>query len=231
MDFLNEVEKRFAKSASLLSGLCVAFFVYRLILTGTWRYSFVVGNLVLAWLGLIFGWLLAKKLSAGSWFGWRSIGLTVLWLMFLPNTWYVLTDFLHVKPTGEVSEIYDIVLIGTLVIIGFILGFTSLYLVHLQIRRRASEQKSDLIVGGIILLSSFAIYLGRNLRWNSWDVIANPSGVIVSVSDRIVDPLGHPRALNITGLFFILLSCTYFAIWTFAHPPGNPRNVAKQSKP
>jgi uncharacterized membrane protein len=179
--------------------------------------------LVLAWLGLVFGWLLATYLAKNSWLGWRSIGLTLLWLAFLPNTWYVLTDFLHVQPTGEVSEIYDIVLIGTLVINGFILGLTSLYLVHREILKRVGENISLLIVAGVILLSSFAIYLGRNLRWNSWDVIANPSGVILSVSDRIVDPLGHPRALNITGLFFVLLCSVYFAIWTFIHPIKSDR--------
>jgi uncharacterized membrane protein len=153
MSFLNEVEKRYIKSLGLLSALCVAFFVYRVLLSSTWRYSFVFGNLILAWLGLVSGWLLAKHVSKNSWLGWRSICLTLLWLAFLPNTWYV----------------------------------------------------------------------GRNLRWNSWDVIANPGGVILSVSDRIVDPLGHPRALNITGLFFVLLSSVYFSIWTFVHPPKQVR--------
>jgi uncharacterized membrane protein len=223
MSFLNEVERRFVKSVGLLSALCISFYVYRILITGTWRFTFILSNLLLAWLGLIFGWLLARQVKGSSWVSWDSLTLTVLWLAFLPNTWYVLTDFLHVRPTGEVSEIYDIVLIGTLVINGFILGFTSLYLVHRQLIKRVSENWSLLLVAGVILISSFAIYLGRNLRWNSWDVIANPSGVILSVSDRIVDPLGHPRALNITGLFFILLSSIYFSIWTFFHPHKTSR--------
>jgi uncharacterized membrane protein len=231
MSFLNEVERRFVKSVGLLYALCISFYVYRILITGTWRFTFILSNLLLAWLGLIFGWLLARQVKGSSWVSWDSLTLTVLWLAFLPNTWYVLTDFLHVRPTGEVSEIYDIVLIGTLVINGFILGFTSLYLVHRQLIKRVSENWSLLLVAGVILISSFAIYLGRNLRWNSWDVIANPSGVILSVSDRIVDPLGHPRALNITGLFFILLSSIYFSIWTFFHPPkSNPRTTPKQIK-
>jgi uncharacterized membrane protein len=223
MSLLNEAEERYLKSAGLLSVLCISFLVYRVIITGTWRYGFVIGNLVLAWLGLVFGWLLVKRINKDGWLSWRGIGLTVLWLVFLPNTWYVLTDFLHVKPTGEVSEIYDIVLIGSLVINGFILGFTSLYLVHSQMLRRISGKKSFILVCGVILIASFAIYLGRNLRWNSWDVLTNPSGIIVSVSDRIVDPLGHPRALNITGLFFVLLSSLYFAIWNFLQPPKTGR--------
>jgi uncharacterized membrane protein len=218
MSLLDEAEKRYLKSVGLISVLCLVFLIYRVIITHTWRYGFVFGNLVLAWLGLIFGWLLARRASKYTWLSWQSICLTILWLMFLPNTWYVLTDFLHVKPTGEVSEIYDIALVGSLVIIGFTLGFTSLYLVHRQMLRHISERTSIALIAGVILLSSFAIYLGRNLRWNSWDVIANPSGVLVSVSDRIVDPLGHPRALNITGLFFVLLISLYFAIWNFVRP-------------
>jgi uncharacterized membrane protein len=218
MSLLNEVEKRFLKSMGLLSALCIVFFIYRLLVTSTWRFSFIFTNLALAWLGLIFGWLLVFHLRKNSWLGWRSIGLTILWLAFLPNTWYVLTDFLHVKPTGEVSEIYDITLVGILVIVGFVLGFTSLYLVHKRMLKSISEQKSLFIVAGVILLSSFAIYLGRNLRWNSWDVLANPGGIIVSISDRIIDPFGHPRAINVTGLFFVLLTTLYFAIWLFIHP-------------
>jgi uncharacterized membrane protein len=163
MSLLNETEERFVRSVGLLSILCIAFFLYRLLISGTWRFSFVFVNLALAWLGLIFGWLLARRLKDNNWISWRSIVLTLLWLVFLPNTWYVLTDFLHVQPTGEVSEIFDIVLVGTLVINGFILGFTSLYLVHQQTRRRLSEQKSALLVAGVILTSSFTlagIYVG-----------------------------------------------------------------------
>jgi len=218
MSFLNEVEERFVKSVGLLSALCLAFFAYRVLITQTFRYSFVFENLILAWLGLAFGWLLARSVNGNKWLSWKNIGLTVLWLVFLPNTWYVLTDFLHLQPTGEVSELYDIVLIGSLVINGFILGFASLFLVHQQLRKRLGEQKGLALVIVVIFLSCFAIYLGRNLRWNSWDVIANPGGIIINVSDRIIDPLGHPRALNITGLFFVLLSSIYLAFWWFISP-------------
>jgi uncharacterized membrane protein len=223
MSFLNEVEKRFITSAGILTALCLVFFTYRVLISNTSRYSFIFGNLTLAWLGLVFGWLLARYVKSNSWLSWRGVGLTVLWLAFLPNTWYVLTDFLHVEPTGEVSEIFDIVLVGTLVINGFVLGFTSLYLVHVQICKRIGEMRSLIMVAAIILLSSFAIYLGRNLRWNSWDVLADPRGIILNISDRIIDPFGHPRALNVTGLFFVLLSSLYFAIWQFVKPLNNRR--------
>jgi uncharacterized membrane protein len=221
---LNEAEKRFVQAVGFLSGLCIFFYTYRVLMTQSFRFEFIFGNLALAWLGLIFGWLLVRKLKSKRWTNWESILLTVLWLMFLPNTWYVLTDFLHVLPLGEISQLYDIVLVSTLVINGFVLGFASLFLVHKEFLKRLGENKSMLVVTLIILLSSFAIYLGRDLRWNSWDVITNPSSIILNVSDRVIDPLGHPRAINVTGLFFILIASTYFAFWTVINPVKPRRN-------
>jgi uncharacterized membrane protein len=215
---LSEVEKRFVQSMAVLSGLCFFLLVARTLISGSGRYWFIPGNLILAWLGLVFGWFLVRQLATKRWASWQNVSLTILWLVFLPNTWYVLTDFLHVYTNGEISQIYDVVLITSLVVCGFILGFTSLYLVHQEFRKRLGDMQSGILITTIILASSFAIYLGRDLRWNTWDVIANPSGIILNVSDRIIDPLGHPRALNVTLLFFLLLSGMYLAIWLFFRP-------------
>jgi uncharacterized membrane protein len=109
-------------------------------------------------------------------------------------------------------------MVGSLVMVGFTLGFTSLFLIHKELLKRFGNMPAGYLVTAIILLSSFAIYLGRDLRWNSWDVIANPSGIILNVSDRLIDPLGHLRAFNVTGLFFVLLSVMYLAIWLVFKP-------------
>lgn len=215
---LSEVEKRFMRSMSFLGGLCVFFYVSRAFIAQSFRLGFIFENLALAWLGLIFGWLLVKSLQKHPWLSWQNIGLSIAWLLFLPNTWYVLTDFLHVLPTGEVSELFDIVFICLLVINGFVLGFTSLFLVHRELLKRLSPNQSTAVVAAVILLASFAIFLGRDLRWNSWDVITNPSGLILNVSDQVIAPFSHRQAINVTGLFFVLISGVYFALWNFLNP-------------
>ena len=108
-------------------------------------------------------------------------------------------------------------MMSLLVFTGFILGFASLFLVHRELLSRFKAAKSYAIVEAVILVCSFAIYLGRDLRWNSWDVISNP-GVIVNVSDSIADPLGNPRPVNVTLLFFILISVLYAAFWIITYP-------------
>ncbi len=187
-------------------------------MTGTARYLFIPENLALAWLSFVFGWLLLIELNKRRWATWQNLSLSALWLFFLPNSWYVLTDFVHVRSTGEISQVYDIVLMFSLVICGFSLGFTSLYIFHKQFLKRWSAAVSHSVVAAILLLSSFAIYLGRDLRWSTWDVVANPGGIIFDVSDRVIDPFGHPRALNVTGLFFVLLGTIYLAIWVLVRP-------------
>jgi len=221
---LGDRETRYLQAASLISLLCLILFLVRILMTGTYRYWFIPENLALAWACLIFAWVLVGQLKEQRWLSWQNLSLSVLWLVFLPNSWYVLTDFVHIRATGEISQLYDIVLMTSLVISGFVLGFASLYLVHLELRKRLGSRVSGAMVAIILLLSSFAIYLGRDLRWNSWDVVADPGGLILDVSDRVVDPFGHPRAINVTVLFFVLIGTIYLAIWIWARPTHGRRS-------
>jgi uncharacterized membrane protein len=222
MVLMGRYGKRFLIAVGLLSLTDLALWVFRVLLTGTSRYSFIPWKLFLAWISLVVAILLVRTLRHFRWRSWRNILLSLLWLAFLPNAWYVLTDFVHITPNGEISQLYDIVLMSLLVFTGFILGFASLFLVHRELLARLKALNSYAIVEAAILISSFAVYLGRDLRWNSWDVISNP-GVIVNVSDNIPDPLGNPRAFNVTVLFFILISALYLAFWIVTYPSKHRR--------
>jgi uncharacterized membrane protein len=213
-----EWRRRFILAAGLLTGADLLLLLLRIIITGTARYWFVPENLALAWISLVFAWLLVHNLRRRRWLDRRNIGLTILWLLFLPNTWYVLTDFIHVYPNGEISQLFDIVLIWLLVLNGFLLGIAGLFLVHRELLARRGLADSWLFIEATIVISSFAVYLGRDLRWNSWDIIANPTGLLVNVSSQIADPFGAPRAITITVLFFIVINVTYGAFWIFSRP-------------
>lgn len=182
------------------------------------RYWFVPENLLLAWLALFFGWILVKQLERRGWRNWRALSLTGLWTVFLPNAWYVMTDFIHVFDSGEINYLYDIAMITILTLTGFLLGFTSLFIVHRQLLKRIDIFSSIFLIELAILLASFAIYLGRDLRWNTWDIFTNPSGLILSITDRLINPFGFPHTLNVTAIFFVVISIMYFAIWLFLKP-------------
>lgn len=215
---LSGVEKRYLQTLGLLSSLCLGLFVFRLLVTGVSRYWFVPENLLLAWLALIFGWILVKQIERRGWHNWKTLVLTGLWLLVLPNAWYVMTDFVHVFDSGEISYLYDIAMITVLTLTGFLLGFTSLFMVHRRLLKRLDIFSSTVIIETVILLVSFAIYLGRDLRWNTWDILTNPGGLILNISDRLINPFGYPRALNVTAIFFVMISVIYFSVWLFLKP-------------
>lgn len=212
---LSQTEKKFLVSAGVLSLLCLAFFCGRVVLSGVARYVYVPENLALAWIALLFAWLLKDQLTKRKWLSWQNVALSLLWLIFVPNAWYVLTDFIHVESHGEVSQLYDIMMMSSLVFAGFTVGFASLLIIHKELYKRLGTIRAHLCVFLIIFLSSFAIYLGRNLRWNTWDIVADPGGLILNVTDRVIDPLNYPSAHSVTLLFIILLGGIYMAIWQF----------------
>src|SRR5438105_4615363 len=114
MRTLAQNESRFLQGVGVLSLLTLGRFAFRWIITGTTHYLFVPGNLALAWVALAISWLLIEQLKTHAWSNWRNLVLTILWLFFLPNCWYVLSDYVHVLPTGEISQLYDVVLVGSL---------------------------------------------------------------------------------------------------------------------
>lgn len=198
----------------LLSSLfSVGLFAVRAIAGESDRYWFLNWNLLLAWLPLLFALALRRRLRTNPWLSWRSLVLTLLWLGFLPNSFYLVSDFIHLHESGEVSLLYDIVLFMSFTLNGFMLGFSSVYLVHKELLKKIRRRDTHLIIAAVLLLSSFAIYLGRYQRWNTWDVLVNPAGLLFSVSDRFINSGNNPQMFTTTLMFFALLASIYALIW------------------
>lgn len=181
------------------------------------RYWFLLWNLFLAWLPLLFAWWLVKRLKHSRWSDTGNIALTFLWVGFLPNSFYIVSDLIHLEATGEVSLLYDAVMFTSFIFNGYVAGYMSLLLVHDRLLKRISRIRAHAIVAAVLLACSFAIYLGRNLRWNTWDVLVNPAGILFDVSDRFINPAAHPQAFVTTVTFLLLLGSIYIVIWQFVH--------------
>jgi uncharacterized membrane protein len=211
--------KRVSESGRLLyalgfsSAVSVFLFVSRAVHYDTHAYWFLNWNLFLAWLPLLFAWQLYRWTQTRPWLSWQGIVLTILWLGFLPNSFYLTSDLIHLQSTAVINVLYDTVMLLSFALNGLILGYISLYLVHSQLVKRIRPRAASITVAGVLLLCSFAIYLGRYLRWSSWDVIINPAGILFDVSDRIINPVSHPQTFVTTATFFLLLGSLYLVIW------------------
>lgn len=196
------------------TGLCLVFFAFRVIISGTFRFWFINWNLLLAWLPVLWAVLLVRSLRVRRWLAWQNLSLTVLWLVFLPNAFYLVTDFVHLDEFGNINPLFDIVMFATYALTGLTLGWIAVYLVHRELRRRKPRDIRWMLLGLVFLLCSFAIFLGRNLGWNSWDIIMNPFGITMDVLERLSYPNQYPDTYSITALFFMFITGTYFVFYT-----------------
>lgn len=177
-------------------------------------YSYLIWNLFLAWIPLIFSIRLIEVLRNKLWSSWEALGWTGLWILFLPNSFYMISDYIHIQDLRHTDIVADALMFTSFIFTGFIIGFSSLYLVHLQLKKRYIPRTVTLIVGLLLLVSSVAIYLGRDLRWNSWDIFVNPGGVLVDVSERLINPVSYPGMFVIILTFWMLLASMYYLLWS-----------------
>ena len=157
-------------------------------------WTWLAWNLVLAWVPVVLG-----RVAVGH----RSLLLLVgpLWLLFLPNAPYLLTDVIHLKARAAVPLWFDAALLGGCGALGLALGAHSLATVARAVERELGRPAGWLLWLATPPLCGYAIWLGRFERWNSWDLILRPSAVLGEVIPTFLDPLGHPRTWAVTVTF------------------------------
>jgi len=197
-------------ASSLVS---LGLFVYGALRNQSLNYEYLVWNLFLAWLPLLFALRLTILLTYKRWSSWEGLATSFLWLVFLPNSFYMISDFIHLQDVKRVDILYDTIMFTSFIYTGVVLGFSSLYLIHLQLQRRLSRRATAICIAGTLLICSMAIYIGRDLRWNSWDILTNPGGLLFDVSDRLQHASSYPKMLITIIAFFILLLSMYGMVW------------------
>ena len=196
-----------------LTGVSAVLFLAGAAANHNLHFSYLLWNLFLAWLPLLVTLVLLRSLRERLWSSWLPLALTLLWLLLLPNSFYMISDFVHLQEVQRQSVLFDAVMFTSCIFTATLLGFSSLYIMHNELRRRFALRTSSVLVGVILFLCSFAIYLGRGLRWNSWDVLVNPAGILFDVSDRLIHPMHHGDMFTTTITFFVLLGSLYVVGW------------------
>ncbi len=192
--------------------LVVLLLIFRWYHTGSHFYLFLLWNLFLAFIPYCISQYLIANTSAkqisllhqGKW--WI---LFATWLLFFPNAPYVITDLLHLSKGRGIPKWYDLAMLFCAGATGLWIGYVSLLQMEIVWRQKITFISSRIFITGVMLLSGFGIYLGRVLRFNSWDVITNPLDLVVAVGSRILQPWQHPQTWGVTVLFAMLLWIGY----------------------
>ena len=201
-----------------------AMVTFRIWYTGHHTYRFLVWNLFLAWIPVVAAYLLQRVFSSNPSDWPKLLGLGMVWLLFLPNSPYILTDFVHLEDRSmsghDIHLLYDAALIFAFALTGLLNGFVSLYWVHRALDRVFHQRLGWLLVVGILALTGYGVYLGRVLRWNSWDVLTNPR----SLAKDVVLGITYSTALSLTTLFASFLLFGYLTLYGFVSIGGARRH-------
>lgn len=197
----------------LSSALSILLSLARIWYSDTRSYLFLNWNLILAWAPLLLAFLL-WRLDRRP--GRRRLLMMTLvfvgWLLFLPNSPYIVSDLMHLTQRGNVPLWYDAIMLFSFAWNGLILGFVSLWIVQQLATRWFGQLAGWVLVLFTLTATGFGIYLGRFQRWNSWDVLVDPLGMVKQVLVYLLNPLDYPRTVGVTLLFGGFLIIAYLTL-------------------
>ncbi|MGT2737041.1 DUF1361 domain-containing protein [Streptococcus orisratti] len=132
-----------------------------------------------------------------------------MWLFFYPNTFYMLTDIVHMHFTSTVlwdkQSLILYLLYVSSILFGVLCGIESFNLIT-GVLRLNSYILRLLFIGGLSFVSSFAIHIGRYARLNSWDIATRPMTVI----HELVEVVSWDALHFVLGFTFIQMLCLVF---------------------
>jgi uncharacterized membrane protein len=194
-----------------------ALFGYRALHNHSTEFLYLTTNLALAWVPIICVCRLLVVLRSKLWSSYEALILSFAWLIFLPNSFYMITDFIHLEYASTNTVVYDSMMLTSFIFTAVVLGMTSLIAIHMRLLQRLSMRYSNLLIGLTMFVCSVAMYFGRDLRWNSWDVLINPGGLLVDISERVEHITSYPDMIIEILAFFFLLTSIYYLFWTGLH--------------
>ena len=196
-------------------GFTVCLLVFRICYSGGLMYAFIAWNLFLAAIPLCISAVLSKtKRRNIQWL------LFATWLLFFPNALYIITDLVHLKDRQPVPYWFDMILVFSAAMNGLIMAYVSLRQVEWFLEVKFRKQIASFILLGCIFLGSFGVYIGRFLRWNSWDILINPFDLAFEVAQHIINPFQHPSTWEVTTVLTFFFSIFYFTVKKLPLPDG-----------
>lgn len=172
------------------------------------EFLFYFWNLFLAIIPL----LLSRQLHKWKKLNVAIIPVLVCWLLFLPNAPYIITDIFHFYERAPIPMWFDLLLVTSAAWNGLMLGIISIMQVEQFLRLHFSSLKVNLSMMAIILSCAYGIYIGRFLRFNTWDVVTNTNSLIHQITRSFIYPKQHLSIWAFTLFFGALLWLAYYTI-------------------
>jgi len=182
---------------------------FRIIYTGHILFAFLAWNLFLAFVP--YG--ISKKIVRTNAISKAKFLFYVfVWLMFIPNSFYIITDLFHLDMNEDVPLWYDLALLLSFAWSGILFGIVSVRQMEKLFERTFNKKFDLLFIIPVMALNGFGVYIGRYLRFNSWDVIANPFQLTKDILYLFIHPIRNRFDWSMIVCYTILLTVIYLTI-------------------
>ncbi|MES2486679.1 MAG: DUF1361 domain-containing protein [Bacteroidota bacterium] len=194
-----------------LSLFCLGLLLIRAKITQSIFLFFLIWNLFLAYTPLAVSSLLINNITLVQKRRYL-LPLLACWLFLLPNAPYLITDFIHLNKDNAIPVWFDILLIASFTLTGLLFGLASMHNVYKIVLVKTSATAAKIIMLFICGLCGFGIYLGRFLRYNSWDILQKPISLGIDIFSSLFASETYRAAWGIT-LGFGMLQYLLFSIY------------------
>ncbi len=183
----------------------------RVFYTGSIMFAFLVWNIFLAFVP----WFISYTLTLRpAWIEnrWKFAIIFTVWLLFIPNSFYMLTDLFHLYDSYSVPRWYDLMLIFCFVWNAMLMGILSVRHMEKIIQSVWLRKSVWWFVYPVMLLNAFGIYVGRYMRYNSWDIVSNPFQLLQDAYHILLHPVYNRNAWAMVIVFSFFLSIVYMML-------------------
>lgn len=183
----------------------------RVFYTGTFTFISLEWNLFLAFIPyFITQWLGGKPSVIKN--KWMFAGVFFTWLMFVPNSFYILTDLFHLPENNNAPQWFDLLLIFSFAWNGLLAGILSVRRMEKIVHIIWGTRHELIFLAPVMFLNALGIFIGRYLRYNSWDVITNPFRLVMDIVDLITHPIVYKDAWGMIIFYSIFITLVYMTM-------------------
>ena len=194
--------------------LCASFSLFmlacRIIYTGNIMFAFLLWNLFLAFIPYAYSKWISGRGSTR--YKLKFILCISVWLVFIPNAFYIITDLFHLENNHDMPIWFDLALILSFAWNGLLFGILSVRQMELLFVNSFKKKPDLFFTAPVMVLNGLGIYIGRYLRFNSWDVITNPFQLAGDIVYLFVHPIRNRFDWSMIVCYAGLLMIIYFTI-------------------
>ena len=206
-----DFQKTEAESMLLLScAFSICLTGIRVVYTGNILFVWLIWNLFLAFVPYAISRFAIKRPQLMH-NNWKFIAVFISWLLFIPNSFYIITDLFHLR-VRSVPLWFDLALILSFAWNGLLLGILSMRQMEKMMEMKFNIASEWLFVYPMMLLNAFGVYVGRYLRFNSWDVFSNPFHLFNDIMYLIVHPIRNRFDWSMIVCYSVFMTLIYLTI-------------------